>query len=230
LREDLIEAVFWRLEHEARVDAVSIREVARRAGVAHQSVYLRLLGITQLLRAAYDRLFTDPEKVLKGQDQGPKAPPARLLNLCLACGDFGLKHPATYLAMLGARSPPQSAWDRKNLPELAVFARLDKAVAEYLGPSHQPRDANLATTYLRDSLPGPVSPRITKPSPSHGPDLRRLGFGHGAIESQQEDQPVSPRKSGPRIQRVPQRPEAIATGGTRPNAKLGVASRADLGP
>jgi AcrR family transcriptional regulator len=103
LRGELVRAAADLLERTGAVEAVTLRAVAREAGVSAPAVYGHFADLGALLDAVvdegFDRLRTDVERAV-----APLTDPGeRLVAGCRAYVDAGLATPARYRAMFGPR-------------------------------------------------------------------------------------------------------------------------------
>lgn len=96
MTESLLEASLALLE-EGGSDAITVREVAARAGVAPMGVYSRFGGKDGLLEALFLAGFTQLQSAItsaRGSDAR-----SRLRNGCLAYRRFAVEHPHLYELM-----------------------------------------------------------------------------------------------------------------------------------
>lgn len=94
--ESLVDSALALLE-EGGIDALTVREVATRAGVAPMGVYSRFGGKDGLLEAVFVSGFTQLQAAIiaaRGSDAR-----SRLRNGCLAYRRFGVEHPHLYELM-----------------------------------------------------------------------------------------------------------------------------------
>jgi AcrR family transcriptional regulator len=101
LKNALIEVA---LEHIARVGAhgLSLREVARSAGVSHSAAYRHFANKESLLVAIAEQGFRELGDTLKSAVQGGADDPAAALRACgVAYVEFGVRHPEHLQIMFG---------------------------------------------------------------------------------------------------------------------------------
>src|SRR5918997_837619 len=84
LRDELIAAAGRLLARDGDVDALSLRGVAREAGVAAPSVYLHFASKGDLLRAFVGSHFAARQRAIETSVPSGYAPASRLLAGCLA--------------------------------------------------------------------------------------------------------------------------------------------------
>lgn len=96
LRQELIEAAARVLERLPSGTDLSLRAVAREAGVAAPSVYLQFSSKVELIRAVRHDIFEQLRDAIL-QALAPETDPAdRLRTGCLAYCRFALEHPGSY--------------------------------------------------------------------------------------------------------------------------------------
>ncbi len=109
LRTDLLTAAATLVERAGAAEAVSLRAVAREAGVSAPAVYGHFADLGALLDAVLDRAFTDLVAAVGAATDGVPDPVERLLAGCRAYVRYGLSAPARYRAMFGSRQVPAGA-------------------------------------------------------------------------------------------------------------------------
>lgn len=98
LRQALLNAA-RELAAEVGVDAFSLREVARRAGVSHGAPYHHFADKTALVRALALRAFEDMQRDLLAATTQHTDALAQIQALSLAYVQFALRHPAEFRFM-----------------------------------------------------------------------------------------------------------------------------------
>ncbi len=96
LRDELIAAAGRLLEAGVDVDAVSLRGVAREAGVAAPSVYLHFASKDALLDAVIEEHFVALRRAIEPGTQSGSDPASRFLAGCLAYCRYAVDHPGSY--------------------------------------------------------------------------------------------------------------------------------------
>jgi AcrR family transcriptional regulator len=157
LRDDIIEAAS-RLLADPDAPPLSLRGVARAAGVAATSVYLHFADIDSLVLAVADRHFSELAKLLDDVADETAAPRDRMLAGCLAYCEFGLKQQGHYKIMFENPLPVPPDTPQEQAPGWSVFKRLVDAIAE-AGDRDAPGTAEL----IWQQLHGIVSLRISRP-------------------------------------------------------------------
>ena len=109
LRNTLLHLAAERIAQEG-VDAVSVRALARDAGVAHRAAYQHFADKESLIAAAiaagYERLRKRLERALKGA----AGPEERLIRIAAAYAAFAFDEPEIFLAMTGPRINKSGAY------------------------------------------------------------------------------------------------------------------------
>ncbi|WP_169747954.1 TetR/AcrR family transcriptional regulator [Pseudonocardia acaciae] len=174
LRADLVEAASSLLGELAGEEALSLRAVARRAGVAPQSVYLHFADRRALLTEVYRARFADLVAALTGAGH-PGGARDRLRAMCRAYCRYGREHPGHYRVLFGTAGTPD--WEPHEMVGLRALEILDSAVrACRSGGDPGPvegREALPATVCLWAGLHGLVTLRRDRPS-FPWPDLDEL--------------------------------------------------------
>jgi AcrR family transcriptional regulator len=170
LRADLVEAASRLLEELDSEEALSLRAVARYAGVAPQSVYLHFADKKALLSAVFDVRFADLIRQLEAAAAAAGArPPERLRAVCRAYCAYALRHPGHYRVLFSTRGTP--GWAVEELHGITALTLLEDAVHACVD---RPRpDAVQAAICLWAGLHGLVTLRRDRPS-FPWPDLDEL--------------------------------------------------------
>ncbi|GAA1179185.1 AcrR family transcriptional regulator [Kitasatospora gansuensis] len=129
LRIDLVNAASHLLEEGGGEQTLSLRAVARQAGVAPQSVYLHFADRKALLVAVYEARFGELLDVLAAA-AGPDAR-GRLRAVCLAYCRYAERHPGHYQVLFGTAGSP--GWEPDEMAGLPALHLLDSAVRACTG-------------------------------------------------------------------------------------------------
>ena len=103
LRDELVQAASDLLERTGAVEAVTLRAVAREAGVSAPAVYGHFADLDALLDAVVDQGFERLRTEVLAAVAPLSDPAERLVAGCRAYVDAGLAAPARYRAMFGPR-------------------------------------------------------------------------------------------------------------------------------
>ncbi|QIS15502.1 TetR/AcrR family transcriptional regulator [Nocardia arthritidis] len=128
LREELVEAASRLLETLDGEESLSLRAVARTAGIAPQSVYLHFADRRELLTAVFRVRFAELREALSAA-RGPD-PQARLREICRAYCEYGLRNPGHYRVLFGTAGAPGWEPTDEQLPGLPVFRMMVDAVRD----------------------------------------------------------------------------------------------------
>ncbi len=158
LRDDIIEAAS-RLLADPAAPPLTLRAVAREAGVAATSVYLHFDSIESLVLAVTDRRFGELVRLESQAESSSSDPRERLRAGCLAYCEFGLAHPGHYQVMFTTPLPLPPEMTAQQMPGWKAFQQLIDIVAEVVGPDQAFRTAQL----IWQQLHGTVSLRISRP-------------------------------------------------------------------
>jgi AcrR family transcriptional regulator len=160
LRDDIIEAAS-RLLADPAAPPLTLRAVARAAGVAATSVYLHFDSIESLVLAVADRRFGE---LVKLQDTITETDPClRVRAGCLAYCEFGLAHPGHYQVMFTNPLPLPEFAAPDQMPGWAPFQQLIEGVGECLGVPPGDPEAFFTAQLIWAQLHGIVSLRISRP-------------------------------------------------------------------
>jgi AcrR family transcriptional regulator len=167
LRAELISAASELLAELDSEEALSLRAVARRAGVAPQSVYLHFADRKALLSAVYQARFADLTSALTAAVEQtpalgePDSAPARLRRLCVAYWRYAETNPGHYRVLFGTAGTP--GWEPRELVGMPALGLLDDAVRA-CRPDPPPQAPLHATVCLWATLHGLISLRRDRPS------------------------------------------------------------------
>jgi AcrR family transcriptional regulator len=164
LRNDLIAAAVAMVEDN---EQLSLRSVARRAGIATTSIYLHFPDLDHLLAAVVDRSFLQLATVAAKAGKKASDPADELRRRCRAYCHFGLKHPHLYQLMFRADIPQAAIVDEPTpTPGQRAFQNLVAAVQRCLetGDAHPPSDPFRLATFIWTAEHGLVSARISRPA------------------------------------------------------------------
>jgi AcrR family transcriptional regulator len=144
VRAALLAAGATVLERAGAVDAVSLRAVAREAGVTAPAVYGHFPDLDALLDAVLDEGFLALRSATRAAAAGHEDPVDRLLAGCAAYVEEGLAAPARYRGMFGSRRLPHA-----DQAFAVLVAGVEACVAAGRSASRDPRaDARLVWMLL----------------------------------------------------------------------------------
>ena len=162
LRGDIIEAAS-RLMADPAAPPLTLRGVAREAGVAATSVYLHFADIESLVLAVAERRFGELGQLTDEAQDSSADPCQRVRAGCLAYCEFGLEHPGQYLVMFTNPLPMPDYVTPEEFPGRKTFQRLIDAVAECIGREGDDPEAFRTAQFIWQQLHGIVSLRISRP-------------------------------------------------------------------
>lgn len=164
LRGELVSAASTLLETISGEDALSLRAVARQAGVAPQSVYLHFAGRRELMTAVYAVRFGELSAGLASAAAaaGDDSPRARLAAICHAYCDYGLRYPGRYRVLFGTAGTP--GWEPQAMPGMATWDLFRAAVRDCLDPATEDAAANQTAICIWAALHGLLTLRRDRPS------------------------------------------------------------------
>ena len=130
LRREIVDAAEELLAESASVEAVTLRGIARRAGIAAPSIYAHFADRDAVLEAVVQEGFADLGARVAAAAGPGASPAARVHAVCVAYVDFADRYPGRY-RVLFERSAPNISADRRSYPTgLAAFDVLRAAIAD----------------------------------------------------------------------------------------------------
>jgi len=122
LREEAVKLI-----REVGPDGVALRELARRIGVNHASVYRHYEDKEALVAAVAQDGWTELSAAMRGAVTGhdvPADPAARLVRIGAAYARYALDHPAHYAVMTGPRLNETGRFPSLEMPIAEAFQLL----------------------------------------------------------------------------------------------------------
>lgn len=160
LREEILDAAHALLVESGGEGSVTIRGVARKAGIAPQSCYLHFATRDDLLWALYGRQFERLHAFLEAAADDREPPLEKLRARSRAYCAFAMDEPGTYALLFQTRGIAEHAWDGR-LPGQATIDLWVDTVAACLDTDS---DALMTATELWASLHGSVTLRRDLPA------------------------------------------------------------------
>jgi AcrR family transcriptional regulator len=162
LRDDIIEAAS-RLLSDPGAPPLTLRGVARQAGVAATSVYLHFADLDSLILAVAERRFGELVR-LQDEARDENTDPCQQVRAgCLAYCEFGLAQPGHYQVMFANPLPMPEDMPPDQFPGIAAFRRLINVVAVCIGAEPTDEQTFLTGLLIWQQLHGIVSLRISRP-------------------------------------------------------------------
>jgi AcrR family transcriptional regulator len=160
LREDILTVTLRLLDELADDQALSLRAVAREAGVAATSVYLHFADHDALVLAAMERCHGDLTEAVDKADTGADGDPvASLRARTLVMGAWAFQHPGLYKVLhestINQRANTSFRYDLTEGSTAAVQRCMDAGLA----PAD---DAAAVALDLRAAVHGAVSIRLNQ--------------------------------------------------------------------
>jgi AcrR family transcriptional regulator len=167
LRGELIDAASRLLAELGDAERLSVRAVARAAGVTAPSTYRHFPDKRSLVRAVVEERFRDFDRVLDQAQAGSSDRFDALKRRCRAYLRFAREHPGHYRVLFSATSlGPKDAGTCGKVPHpgAALFMTLVDGVHRCLDAGgHSDREAFFLAVQLWIALHGMVDLRISKP-------------------------------------------------------------------
>ncbi len=123
LRADILAAAASLLEETGSEDAVTLRAIARRAGVTAPSIYGHFADRDEVVEAVMDEVFVELRTVLDEAAEGIDDPVEALHAGCAAYVRFAAERPHRYRVLFGRPHPSVTGAPVK--PSAADFAEAD---------------------------------------------------------------------------------------------------------
>ncbi|MEO1251560.1 MAG: helix-turn-helix domain-containing protein [Pseudomonadota bacterium] len=159
LRNALLKLATARIAKDG-VDAVSVRALAREAGVAHRAAYQHFADkealIAAAITAAYERLRRRLEKALKGAD-GPDDHEEALTRIAVAYAAFAFAEPQMFLAMTGPRLNTSGAYPELEAALRRSWRLVTTPISEGAAAGRFIADGHLAAALYWGGLQGVIS-------------------------------------------------------------------------
>jgi AcrR family transcriptional regulator len=164
LRDELIAAAARLLDRSGDEEALTLRAVAREAGVAAPSVYLHFASKDALIWAVVAAHFEELRQAIETSMTAENEPVARLRAGCLAYCRFGLARPGAYRVLF--QTPRGNIADHPPEPFIGreAFATLVDGIAACMAAGlAPPGDPIRIAATVWAGLHGIVSLRLTLP-------------------------------------------------------------------
>ncbi|HLK73754.1 MAG TPA: TetR/AcrR family transcriptional regulator [Streptosporangiaceae bacterium] len=141
LTEDIVAGALALIERTGSAEAVTLRAVAREAGIAAPSIYAHFPDRDAVLMAVVARIFDElTQAIEQGKKSAGQDPVDRLVAGCEAYVAFGLEHPARYSMLFSTQRPATPDYpmpvpigpDGRPMPEFGAqsFALLVQAIED----------------------------------------------------------------------------------------------------
>ncbi|GAA4263209.1 TetR/AcrR family transcriptional regulator [Dactylosporangium darangshiense] len=122
LRDEIVAAAERLLEREGDEEALTLRSVAREAGISAPSIYTHFADREAILEAVLDIAFERLRRLVLDAAEGVEDPVERLRSGCHAYARFGMEEPARYRVLFGRQRANRpkigSPRDITELPEV----------------------------------------------------------------------------------------------------------------
>ena len=159
LREQLLEATVEVLGEVGDADRVSVRAIARRAGVSPTALYLQFPDREALVDAAVDAGFAAFNAELTEAASGPAPARERLEAMGVAYLAFATRRPALYSVLFSARRPMR---EQPGVPRQRAFEGLASLLGE-VDRALTPDAARQLALLVWSSLHGYALLRVARP-------------------------------------------------------------------
>ncbi|WP_280414807.1 TetR/AcrR family transcriptional regulator [Nocardia carnea] len=178
LRDEIVTAAVELLDESGEESAVTLRSVARRAGIAAPSIYRHFPDQPAIMLAVVRNAFTELDEQLRAaRDSAADTPRARLLALCQGYLEFARTRPGRYRAMFAGVWIPdltRASITEQDMAALGqdTLALLTGAVTDCVTAGcATSTDARADTVALWLGLHGLAHQRMVSPSFPWPPDI-----------------------------------------------------------
>lgn len=178
VRDDIVQAAVALVDELGDPYALSLRGIARRAGVSAPAIYGYFADLEAVIEAVVEQSFVDLGAATTEASAGHDDPVSALLAGCRAYVDYGLEHPGRYRAMFLRRPHDAAAYGPQAIE---VFRTLATAVRRCLSESAAGRSqVSQSATALWAGLNGLVTfhPAALASAPTTDEIVRTLVAGH----------------------------------------------------
>jgi len=127
LRDEIVHAATGLAEENSDLSGITLRAVARRAGITAPSIYAHFGNLDDVIDAVIASTFEDLARSLERDLHGHTAPRARLRALCRDYVSFGSGNPRLYRLLFGPDRPQPTPLTTKSIdsmPGAKAFAML----------------------------------------------------------------------------------------------------------
>jgi AcrR family transcriptional regulator len=160
LRGEIIDVALGLLDELADDQALSLRAVARAAGIAATSVYIHFADRDALVLAALERCHTDLLRAADQAEAGAADPVAALRARTALLGMWAREHPGLYKVLHESTLNQRADMSFKERMAERVTAAIRRCMDAGLAP---PGDAETIALDLRTAVHGAVSLRVNQP-------------------------------------------------------------------
>lgn len=160
LREEIVETACRMLDELADDQALSLRAVAREAGIAATSVYIHFADRDALVLAALEQCHTDLLAVLDRAEDEAADPAAALRARMVLLGAWASEHPGLYKVLHESTLNQRTDMAFKERMTRRVTAAIRQCMDAGLAPEG---DVETVAMDLRTAVHGAISLRVNQP-------------------------------------------------------------------
>ncbi|MDT5085393.1 MAG: hypothetical protein QOJ61_2436 [Mycobacterium sp.] len=118
LRDEIVRAATGLAEENSDLSGITLRAVARRAGITAPSIYAHFGNLEDVIDAVIASTFEDLVRSLEHHLHGHTEPIARLRALCHGYVSFGSGNPRLYRLLFGPDRPQPSPLTTKSIDSM----------------------------------------------------------------------------------------------------------------
>jgi AcrR family transcriptional regulator len=120
LRDEILDAAFAVIDETADASSLSLRGVARRAGISAPSIYSHFADLTELRDAVLSRSFEQLRDSVSSAVSGETSPSAALIAAGRSYVGFAWAHPTRYRLMFSTEGYASNAVETFTLVETLI--------------------------------------------------------------------------------------------------------------
>ena len=168
LRTEIVDAASHILAESHDPNELSLRSVARRAGIAATSVYLHFADVDELAAAVAERHFGELARAIARAYRAHDDPALALIAGCKAYCRFGIRHPGHYRVLFDVERPslgPRRAHGQVTSGGQGVLDGLVEGIerCQRNGLTSSASDAAQLALLVWTALHGMISLRLSRP-------------------------------------------------------------------
>jgi len=134
LREEILLAAIALIEETNDPSALTLRGIARRAGISAPSIYPHFDNLPALIKTVLERSFHELAETVRDAMASQRQPATKLLAAGHAYVQFGWEHKARYRLMFSESGYAENAVETFSLVAAAIHSCVDAGVSRSTDP------------------------------------------------------------------------------------------------
>lgn len=185
MKADIVQAAAEIIEETGGRESVTLRGIARKAGITAPSIYAHFSTVEEILRAVVVETLGEMVKYVAEHVAGQQSPRERLAAACAAYVRFGLGHPHQYRLLfardeggVGAQvsMPPQPLETEHGAAAFSLLRETAAGHIRAIGSTADDPELDEAAIALWVGLHGYVGLRLAMPTFPLPPEDRMIGI------------------------------------------------------